>query len=124
MKPFDLEAALRGEPVITRDGRPVKIAGYNADAKEHSQILSWADGGTISSWVDGKYHSSGESGNDLFMAPKERKEWIVRVLREIGVNNITLHGPFNNYKTASECADRISIVPGNQISIHEITIIE
>lgn len=32
MKPFDLEAAKRGEPVVTRDGRPVRIICFDANS--------------------------------------------------------------------------------------------
>jgi hypothetical protein len=80
MKPFDLEKALAGEPVVTRDGRPVKIAGYNPHAVEGVRILGWA-GKTSRSWYyDGKY-TEAENGHDadLFMAekPKVKKEgWV------------------------------------------------
>ena len=82
MKPFDLQKALAGEPVVTRDGRPVKIAGYNPHAVEGVRILGWA-GKTSRSWYcDGKY-TEAENGHDadLFMAenPKVKKEGWVNV---------------------------------------------
>jgi hypothetical protein len=82
MKPFNLQAALDGKPVITRDGRPVKIAGYNEDANKNHKLTGWA-GGTALSWSkDGEY--SHNDPYDLFMAPTTRKEWIVRRLRPSG----------------------------------------
>jgi len=79
MKPFDLEAALAGEPVVTRDGRPVKIAGYNPDANENTRIIGWI-GSCSYVWYDkGSYWNGATDDKDLFMAekPKIKKEgWV------------------------------------------------
>jgi hypothetical protein len=78
MKPFDLKKALAGEPVVTRDGRPVKIAGYNEDAKEYwHSLLGWADG-VFCTWnLCGSHYTTSGNRNDLFMATTERVEWVV-----------------------------------------------
>ena len=82
MKPFNLEKALAGEPVVTRDGRTVKIAGYNPDAEPSYQLAGWK-GGLLHAWdVDGTYNTSkSECFLDLFMAenPKVKKEGWVNV---------------------------------------------
>lgn len=80
MKPFDLEKALAGEPVVTRDGRPVKIAGYNPDADDYAKIVGWVDGDTKSWDSNGEYFIA-KSNTDLFMAekPKVKKEGWVNV---------------------------------------------
>ena len=83
MKPFDLEKALAGEPVVTRDGRPVKIAGYNPDANVYSKITGWVNG-EVKAWGSvGDFYSL-TSGFDLFMAekPKVKKEGWVNVYRK------------------------------------------
>jgi len=49
MKPFNLEAALAGAPVVTRDGRPVKIAGYNPDAHASGTLTGWIEK-SIAGW--------------------------------------------------------------------------
>ena len=55
-----------------------------------------------------------ESDGDLFMAPSERKEWVVRV------SDTCVLGP---YKTSAEAYDAIIRV-GMPGTIHEITIHE
>ena len=114
MKDFNLKDALAGKPVITRDGRPVKIAGYN---EELNSLAGWV-GSLVYNWTGGgKSHSE---SNDLFMAPNERKEWVVRVERNNG--NKFISGPFiteDEYKLFIE-----HLSPGCTYTIHEITIHE
>ena len=83
MKPFDLEKALAGEPVVTRDGRTVKIAGYNPNNPPFSSLLGWV-GISVTSWDKfGKVLELQTSQSDLFMAekPKVKKytdEWLMK----------------------------------------------
>ena len=122
MKPFNLQAALDGAPVVTRDGRLVKIAGYNEDAGL-TKLLGWVDGAFCGWYKDGIQHNA-NSRLDLFMAPTTRKEWIVRtpVLVDMLVNgnhySNNIFGPYDNYETAMKTADTL------KGSIHEITITE
>jgi hypothetical protein len=119
MKPFNLERALAGEPVVTRDGRPVKIAGYNKDATKTHALLGWDDVNDSMTWdLSGKFNPNVEafSSLDLFMAPTERKEWIVR----LNPKHIAYYkGPFNTKELAIVYADN-----WEGATIHEITIIE
>jgi hypothetical protein len=71
MKPFDLEKALAGEPVCTRDGRPVKIAGFNPDAVNACQLAVWVGNFLYSYGIDGNYASHSHD-RDLFMAEKPK----------------------------------------------------
>lgn len=77
MKPFNLQSALAGEKVITRDGRPVKIAGYNEEAVGYSKLAGWLEG-TVECWSESGiyYDDKEESEYDLFMAPKKREVWV------------------------------------------------
>jgi hypothetical protein len=113
MKPFNLERALAGEPVITRDGRPVKIAGYNEEAGISQKIIGWVDTLAFCWGIDGKQRGP----TDLFMAPTERKEWIVR--RVFG-DAVWCEGPF-----PTEDAAIIYAADNNELrSVYEITIHE
>ncbi|NRA76734.1 MAG: hypothetical protein HRU18_00880 [Pseudoalteromonas sp.] len=73
MKEFDLEKALAGEKVVTRDGQPitqlVKFKTYSGSVLYGLNC----DMDKIESWlIDGRYHDvKGECGADLFMAPKK-----------------------------------------------------
>jgi hypothetical protein len=78
MKPFDLEAALAGAPVQTRDGRPVTqltnfsvTSDYSLIGVIEGEFYKWMrDGGHLSPYI--------ESERDLFMAPIIRTGWIAR----------------------------------------------
>lgn len=82
MKPFDLERALAGDPVVTRGGEHVKISGYNADAVSGHCVIGWRypnyEMPSCCTWYEnGNYVASNESVHDLFMAPQKREGWIV-----------------------------------------------
>lgn len=81
MKPFNLDECIAGKPVITKDGRPVNIAGYNPDAINGARLTGWIDN-LVRSWSDnGTYcdHNANVGGHpqcDLFMAPTKRTVWV------------------------------------------------
>jgi hypothetical protein len=81
MKPFDLEKALAGEPVITRAGRPAKIAGYSSDVRYEHRVLGWVDNQVRGWYENGNYDGISQHPTDLFMAekPKVKKEGWVNV---------------------------------------------
>lgn len=118
MKPFNLEKALAGEPVVTRAGEKVKIAGYNPDAKKDSAVIGWV-GAKARTWgADGRFYDEGDqsSSNDLFMGLSEHKEWIVRAF--LKNKHAAVYGPYTDEKTAGETAKKVGG------SIHEITVTE
>lgn len=80
-RPFDLEAAKRGEPLVTRDGRSIKFVAYVPEAKEYSVIAFLPGEKTPDTFTDkGLYYAgctSMSSCRDLFMAPKpKRTVWV------------------------------------------------
>lgn len=83
MKPFDLERAKAGDPVVTRDGLPVRIVDFNykpsIQAYSILVIIQNDDGHEISCAYDhkGNYFpgSNTDSVHDLFMAPKKVQYW-------------------------------------------------
>ena len=76
LKPFNLEAALQGKPVVTRDGEPVKIAGYNPDAGKYHQLVGWI-GEDSCSWTDnGEYLPKEDHVSDLFMLADTVTLWV------------------------------------------------
>ena len=112
MKPFNLERALAGDPVVTRDGRPVKIAGYNEEALTGQEVIGWLDGVAYIWGKDGTLCGT----TDLFMAPTERKEWIVR----LNPKHIAYYkGPFYTKELAIIYSDN-----WEGATVHEILIVE
>lgn len=79
MKPFDLEAAKAGAPLVTRDGRPAKFIAHVAEAHTNQRLLALIDGDIHIRFEDGSYLGpggrGGETNNDLFMAPVKRTVW-------------------------------------------------
>lgn len=88
-KPFDLQKAIAGEPLITRDGRKARYGTHSENCTDGERsLIMWVESEAIigkehmnAYRLDGKYFS-GESCLDLFMAPKTVKKWV-----SIGINN-------------------------------------
>jgi hypothetical protein len=116
MKDFNLKDALAGKPVITRDGRPVKIAGYNPDAIESARIIGWVKGSNFNWYEGGKFMGDAVTNADLFMAPSERKEWVLRV----GVRLVWVYT--DKAEAILQCEKWKNA--GSNATIHEITIHE
>lgn len=72
MKPFDLEAAKRGEPIVTRDGREAKFIAHVPEL--NFPVLVLLDVGLWQARKDGT--SNVGVHVDLFMAPKKRTVWV------------------------------------------------
>jgi hypothetical protein len=80
MKPFDLDAALSGAPVVTRDGREVTqltkfdVRGlWSLIGVIDREIHRWTVYGT-SSYPE----AAGEGINTLLMAPVKKTGWVAR----------------------------------------------
>lgn len=74
--PFDIEIAILAinygmGRVVTRNGRPVTITGYDGSAKFAVEGV-FADVGTLVFWgKDGKFNPDSESENDLDLVIEE-----------------------------------------------------
>ena len=68
--PFNLEAAMRGEPIVTRDGRQAKFVAYEPGSESYS-VVSLIDGEIQTHNEQGLFFNDGsECEDDLFMATK------------------------------------------------------
>lgn len=74
MKPFDLEAAKRGEPVCDREGVvALQVEHFPKADAENRVIALWGEGHEVCSYSEiGGRHGC----RCLFMAPKKRKGWV------------------------------------------------
>lgn len=76
MKPFNLQEALAGKPVVTRQGDPVTQL-HKFDVQGHFSVAGVLSG-AVQNWTEqGKLYTNQEHGYDLFMASEKRTEWIV-----------------------------------------------
>jgi hypothetical protein len=104
MEKFNLERALAGEPVITRNGKEVTQLVYFKDVI-HKDCVYGVIGNQIKNWcIDGKYFHDdpNEFGADLFMKPKENAIWVNVYKREDG--SLFLGHEFNTEKEAIDDA--------------------
>jgi len=75
MKPFNLEEALAGKPVVTLRG--VEVTQLHLFEIDHIYPLSAVvEGELIQYTIKGEFRSDYESGWDLFMAEEEKAQWI------------------------------------------------
>jgi hypothetical protein len=71
MRTFDLKAALRGEKVVTRDGREVTTVLLPDGLAEPYTVVAVINGELYSYTADGSYaRDDGSKPHDLFMAAK------------------------------------------------------
>ena len=100
LKEFDLEAAKKGKPVCTRDGRKARIICF--DRKDNTPIVALIEcvnHAEILQCVhnDGKCFHYDTSNNDLMMLPEKKEGWIL--LRKDGYT-------FDNEEVAKKnCTD-------------------
>lgn len=68
MKPFDLEAAKRGEPLVTRNGGKAKFVTYVPEAN-YEKVIALIDDELFMFYENGTRCRNSEYAVDLFMAP-------------------------------------------------------
>ena len=79
MKPFDLEAAKRGEPVVLGNGAKVIDFKWWEKTKTFEVLIEYTDGQKNYSMYgeNGKFYKSiDDESLDLFMAPKKIKLYV------------------------------------------------
>jgi len=84
MKPFNLEQALAGAPVITRDGTKVIRLIELPEAKPQSRLVAVLEDGETATFNEGgRYYSMRDSSLDLFMAPSKKEVYIATIKIEL-----------------------------------------
>lgn len=115
MKPFNLEEALAGKPVVTGDGIPVtQITKFDIESKwpihgvYNGRLYSFAiDGKTGQPWLSSKH--------DLFMAPEIKEAW-VNVYNYDG--NIEVGDVYNSEAEAYRYRNKCNVECLKTICIH------
>lgn len=75
MKPFNLERALSGDPVVTRDGRKVaQIVAFKNILENYQSVVAVVDGIIHRYMSNGRFFKTNETLVDLFMAEEEKAE--------------------------------------------------
>lgn len=77
MKPFNLQLALAGKPVVTRDGRKVAEIYHFKTLKSDYTVHASIDGYNREYTTEGMYYNNGsESVADLFMEEPVVEKWV------------------------------------------------
>ena len=86
MKPFDLQKALAGHPVVTKGGRKVIRLAHFPEAKPEYrlQVLLHGDDATTDYREDGTYICRGWENYALFMETKTEKRYARVILDNSG----------------------------------------
>jgi len=88
LKPFDLEKALAGEPVVTRNGLKVIEINCFQQKTDYPVRALFESGSTNAYTKNGKVYLEGDDNNyDLFMAPKTKTMWYCVFKDRSGVIN-------------------------------------
>ena len=74
LEKFNLQDALNGRPVVTRQLHKVKIAGHNPDAEFNQRLVGWDEAGDALSWDEnGRFGRVDDTVIDLFHPAEEKK---------------------------------------------------
>ncbi len=97
MKPFDLEAAKRGEQICNRDSEDCVFITHVPDANPEYRVVALTPSKEVYCFDEtGSYYCDvSESRHDLFMAPRKRTVWV----------NLYEEGKFANYHENEESAN-------------------
>ena len=76
LKPFDLEAALNGAAVVTREGKEVTEVIVLKNKYHGKNVLALINDTLYSFNQDGRINEAVEYPNDLFMKPQQLTKWV------------------------------------------------
>jgi hypothetical protein len=78
MKPFDLEAAKAGTPLITRDGRKTRLIAHIPELQVGYRVIAVIEGNDATSehFEDGRIYQDADNDGDLFMHADTRTVYV------------------------------------------------
>lgn len=123
LKPFNLERALAGDPVVTRHGIEVEEIYHFKKDKSEWCLGVVINGGYWSYCIDGTTCRpyEGPEKQDLFMKPVE-KEYVVASYYTVPSAHLVFSKPFNSMALAESWADRC--VNTETVQFHKISRLE
>lgn len=101
MKPFNLQEALAGKPVVDGYGSPVTELHYFATARGGQKLVAVVGGDADSFSDNGQFLEDRVSKNDLFMASEKKEGW-VNIWRKSDGSVITGYHIYNSEGSARE----------------------
>jgi len=105
MKPFNLEEAKAGKPLVTRDGRDAKFIAHVPESVDSSRVVIFLGNEIYVSYEDGSTYSKDESGRDLFMKTVKKTVYV----------NMWRNDDFSSSWGESETEEIAKIVAGRML---------
>lgn len=104
MKPFNLQEALAGKPVVTRDGRKVtEIKHFKTATDSYQDVVAVVAGRIQEFTLSGSFYSMGGalSTYDLFMDSTQKTGWInlYKGKDQYSSGNLHVHTGYGLYST-------------------------
>jgi len=120
MKPFNLEEALAGKPVVTSQGIPVTQIVHFKNVKQIYQVFGVLNG-EVESWaIQGQYNKKYDNHNkDLFMLSEKKSIWVN--VYEDGNGKLWVNGDYNTRDLAQMVAINSQGITYKHIKTIEIT---
>lgn len=87
MKPFDLEAAKRGEEIMFRDGHPCTFGAHIPRAGKSQRLIVIDASGNVNVRPENGKHPFTDTGS-IVMAPRKRTVHVTLMTGDKGLNNI------------------------------------
>lgn len=78
MKPFNLQRAIAGDPIMTRDGRKVKLIAHLPEMWHDFNVVCLIEDDRIETYTRGGQYDPREKDYclDIFMVPKKHTVWV------------------------------------------------
>lgn len=116
-EPFDLEKALAGAKVVTRDGREVVKVYHIPEAAEDKRLLGVMSDGEVESYCEGGayWNDARGSKHDLFLSVPEPKEVKTTMWMNAWIGN----GEFYLHISAAKAHEAAKFCEHNYSSIAE-----
>lgn len=84
LKPFDLEAAKAGAPLVTRDGRSARFVAHVPEAESGLRVLVYVEGACgVSEYSETGTARAQNRHGDLSMAPKPKRKKYVNLYKDM-----------------------------------------
>jgi hypothetical protein len=105
LEKFDLEKALNGAKVVTRDGKEVKQLTYFDLSDDHKYHLYGVVGKSIRCWtITGQYEPSDDNYDlDLFLAVEPKRIWVNVYMFHDTIQTV---GNYNTLEAAKKAIDQ------------------
>lgn len=109
MKKFNLQEALSGKPIITRDGRKVSEIHYlMTTTEDNTKLIAVVDGYVSGHSIDGRHNSPKlDSPSDLFMDEPVVEKWFNVYRHTLRGKEITVGEGYYTYEEAIKMGARL-----------------